>query len=187
MSRQRVFVIGASMALSACAAVFLAMPLQPRLADTLNRPVWSEAKWPFPIDQWGTGRTFKCNAADCGSEVLLYLRAKIGFCNCATGVADDDELERVGDVELAGSRTLAVGSGHAMTVHSMKGRSRAYAVGGRARSTGTAFSFAFNDRCDVIVAIAMVDGNQPGAQEAIVVEFLKGDVVRRWVETTLGL
>jgi len=24
------------------------------------QPVWTEVKWPFPIDQWGTGRAFAC-------------------------------------------------------------------------------------------------------------------------------
>ena len=57
-------------------------------------------KWPFPLDQWGTGRAFRCGAADCGAEVSLYLRPKLGFCNCATGVSDDEELDRVGDLEL---------------------------------------------------------------------------------------
>src|SRR5438105_12173048 len=68
--------------------------------DTALRPVWSEVKWPFPLDQWGTGRAFRCQAANCGAEINLYLRAKLGFCNCATGVSDDDELDRVGDLEL---------------------------------------------------------------------------------------
>ena len=39
---------------------------------------------------------------DCGTAVTLYVRAKIGFCNCTTGVADDPELERIGDFELLG-------------------------------------------------------------------------------------
>ena len=65
-----------------------------------SRAVWTEIKWPFPLDQWGTGRAFRCRAADCGAEIDLYLRAKLGFCNCATGVSDDAELDRVGDLEL---------------------------------------------------------------------------------------
>src|SRR5947209_5377416 len=56
-------------------------------------PVWTEAKWPFPIDQWGLGKAFVCSAADCGGQVQLYVRPKIGFCNCATGVSDETELE----------------------------------------------------------------------------------------------
>jgi hypothetical protein len=35
-------------------------------------PVWAEVKWPFPIDQWGTGRAFACKAADCGSEPRVH-------------------------------------------------------------------------------------------------------------------
>ena len=49
---------------------------------TAARPLWAEVKWPFPIDQWGTGRAFVCKAADCSSEVKLYLRAKLSSCNC---------------------------------------------------------------------------------------------------------
>jgi hypothetical protein len=37
------------------------------------QPAWAEVSWPFPIDQWGTGRAFACQAADCGTEVKLYL------------------------------------------------------------------------------------------------------------------
>jgi len=61
------------------------------------QPAWTEFKWPFPVDQWGIGRAFVCKPAACGVEVNVYLRPKIGFCKCATGVDDDDELERVGD------------------------------------------------------------------------------------------
>src|SRR5215468_8423286 len=68
-----------------------------------GRPVWTDAAWPFPIDQWGRGWAYQCKAADCGTEVNLYLRPKIGFCNCQTGVADDEELDRVSDVDLIGS------------------------------------------------------------------------------------
>src|SRR5215475_6875307 len=69
-----------------------------------GRATWTEVKWPFPLDQWGTGRAFRCAPADCGADVDLYLRAKLGFCNCATGVSDDAELDRVGDLELLSAR-----------------------------------------------------------------------------------
>src|SRR5436309_836410 len=55
-------------------------------------PIWTEVPWPFPMDQWGKGKAFSCTAADCGAPVTVYIRAKIGFCNCSTGVADDQEL-----------------------------------------------------------------------------------------------
>ncbi|HEY7666139.1 MAG TPA: hypothetical protein VH934_23715, partial [Xanthobacteraceae bacterium] len=66
-----------------------------RVAGAPASTVWREVKWPFPIDQWGTGRAFRCSAADCGIDITLYLRAKLGFCNCTTGVSDDTELDRV--------------------------------------------------------------------------------------------
>ena len=69
-----------------------------------GQPAWTEVAWPFPIDQWGKGKAFRCKAADCGTEVNLYIRAKIGFCNCTTGVADDDELDRISDFDLLGDK-----------------------------------------------------------------------------------
>src|SRR5215475_1335701 len=148
------------------------------------RPIWTESAWPFPIDQWGQGWAFQCKAADCGIEVNLYLRPKIGFCNCETGVADDEELDRVSDLDLIGNERSALGSGQPITVHWMKGRSRSYTVG--ARSAKSVLSLAFNSRCDVIVA-TVVAGNEPAAQEQAVLEFLNGDLVGQRVEAVLGL
>src|ERR1041384_1714902 len=87
-------------------------------------PVWTEMPWPFPTDQWGTGKAFACRSADCGTQVTVYLRAKIGFCNCTTGVADDEELDRISDFELVGNRATAQGPGRPIAVAWMKGRSR---------------------------------------------------------------
>src|SRR5262245_38593527 len=156
-------------------------------APTAPRPVWTDAKWPFPIDQWGTGRAFVCKAADCGAEVTLYLRAKLGFCNCTTGVADDEELERVGDLDLVGTQKVAVGEGRPITVHWMKGRSRAYTFGRGRSSPGSALAIAFNDRCDAISATAVVTQEHVLTYEAAVLEFLNGALVRKWAETALGI
>ena len=46
-------------------------------SDVAAHLTWVEFKWPFAIDQWGTGRAFACTAADCGAEVRLYIRAKL--------------------------------------------------------------------------------------------------------------
>ncbi|HEY6255086.1 MAG TPA: hypothetical protein VIY51_04760 [Xanthobacteraceae bacterium] len=145
--------------------------------------VWTEGTWPFPIDQWGQGWAYQCKAADCGIDVNLYLRPKIGFCNCQTGVADDEELDRVSDVDLVGGKSAALGPGRPIAVQWMKGRSRGYAVS--ARSARAVLSLAFNDRCDVIVA-TVVAGDEPVAQEQAVLEFLNGDLVRHWAEVVLG-
>src|SRR5215470_5530835 len=106
------------------------------------KPAWTEFQWPFPVDQWGIGRAFVCRPAECGVEVNLYLRPKIGFCKCATGVDDDDELERVGDQALIDGSTVALGAGRPIEVAWMKGRSRSYSVTAQAR--GRVLSIGFN-------------------------------------------
>src|SRR5262249_6977241 len=92
------------------------------------RPVWVEARWPFPIDQWGTGRAFACQAAACGAALDLYLRAKLGSCNCTTGVADDADLDRMSDFDLVGGEVSPLAAGRPVTIGWMKGRIRAYAL-----------------------------------------------------------
>ncbi len=151
------------------------------------RPVWSEVKWGFPIDQWGLGKAFRCNAGACGTDVDVFLRAKIGFCNCTTGVADDAELERVADFDLFGDQRTALGPGHPITVRWMKGRSRAYRHSDSPGQRKSTLTIAFNDRCDVIVATVAAGHNRPAELEPIVLEFLNGDTVIRWAEVTLGL
>ena len=152
-------------------------------ADTQRAPLWNEAAWPFPIDQWGQGWAYQCKAAACGVDINLYLRPKIGFCNCQTGVADDEELDRVSDVDLVGNEGSALGPGRAITVHWMKGRSRGYRVG--PPSAKSVLSLAFNERCDVIVATVVAA--DPVAQETAVLEFLNGDFVLNWAKVVLGL
>jgi hypothetical protein len=137
-----------------------------------------------PRQPVGRGWAFQCKAADCGIDVKLYLRPKIGFCNCQTGVADDEELDRVGDVDIVGSERLPLGPGQPITVHAMKGRSRGYKVG--APSAKSVLSLAFNSRCDVVVA-TVVAGGDPVAQERAVLRFLNGDLVLNRVEEVLGL
>src|SRR5437899_12640948 len=187
MSKRTVIV--AALALAAgigCTAVFLAAkpPPDAHRMSSRGQPGWTEAAWPFPIDQWGQGWAFQCKAADCGTDVNLYLRPKIGFCNCQTGVADDEELDRVSDVDLVGSERSALGAGRPITVHWMKGRSRGYTVGARAATS--VLSLAFNSRCDVIVA-TVVAADEPGAHEQAVLEFLNGDLVQHRAEVVLGL
>ena len=142
-------------------AVFLLLVacLQPvglansRQADS----IWNETKWPFLMDQWGEGRSFQCKAADCGAELNLYIRAKIGFCSGTTGVADDNELERLSDFDFMKGQATALGGGHEIDIAGMKGRLRAYAIGGPILQT-YAFSVAFNKNSDALVATITLKG-----------------------------
>jgi hypothetical protein len=151
------------------------------------QPAWNEVAWPFPMDQWGKGKAFFCKAADCGTEVTVYIRAKIGFCNCTTGVADDEELDRISDFELFENRLSALAPGKPIAVAWMKGRSRAFTIPGNPRSAQSALSVGFNDHCDAIIATALVADARPAAVEQTVLDFLNSQTVLRWAEVTLGL
>jgi hypothetical protein len=152
-----------------------------------GKPVWTEVEWPFLMDQWGKGKAFQCKAADCGTEVNLYLRAKIGFCNCTTGVSDDDELSRVGDIGIIGGNVSPLGSGRAVTVAWMKGRSRPYAVAKTFPAAESALEMALNEHCDAVVATVTVARGAAAPLEQPALDFLASDVVVRWAERTLGL
>jgi hypothetical protein len=154
---------------------------------TPSHPTFTEVQWPYPTDEWGKGKAFRCKAADCGVEVNLYIRAKIGFCNCQTGVSDDAELERLSDFRLMGEKISVLGPGRQINVAWMKGRSRAYAIADPYRAPNSALSVAFNDRCDAVVATAVVDHDHPGTIEPSVIDFLNSKVVVHWAEVTLGL
>jgi hypothetical protein len=148
---------------------------------------WTEAAWPFPMDQWGLGQAYRCAATDCGVEVVVYLRAKVGFCSATRGVADDDELERLADFDFMEGRPRALAAGHEIAVAGMAGRARAYAVSGFMRPHSRAVSIAVNSNDDALVATAMFDAASPQAVEPAVLAFLRGPVVQRWVAATLGL
>jgi hypothetical protein len=136
----------------------------------------------------GAGKAFNCKPSDCGAEINLYVRAKIGFCNCATGVADDEELERVGDLPLVASPPYsAAGPGRPIAAARMQGRSRPYLIIGSFGSPKSALAMALNDRCDVVVATAIVNGRPPISAENAVIRFLNGDVISRWADMALGL
>jgi hypothetical protein len=93
------------------------------------KPVWTETAWAFRTDPWGKGKAFRCRAEHCGAEANLYVRAKIGSCGCVTAM-DDDDVDRVGDLDLIASQRAALGPGRPIEVRWMKGRSHPYVVDG---------------------------------------------------------
>src|ERR1700761_237981 len=177
--------LGGSIVLSA----FLGWPMliQSHALTPPVHPRFTEARWPFPTDEWGEGKAFRCTAADCGSEVNVYIRPKIGFCNCLTGVSDDSELDRLSDFNLMGGKPAVLGAGHEIKIGWMKGRSRAYAVVEPYHAPGSVMAIAFNDKCDAIVATATVAHDAPDAIEPSVIEFLNSEAILHWAEMTLGL
>ena len=143
---------------------------------------WVEEKWPFPIDQWGIGQAFGCAAERCGRQLHLYLRAKIGFCRCATGVSNDNEIERVGDLELIGPDYQALASGHPVSAGIMTGRARLYAVAQPLQSALPVLTIALANKCDAIVATVITEPEAPSAVEAQALDFLRSTAVQHWVD-----
>ena len=168
----------------AVSAAVLGMRAPAKLSP--QESVWTEAKWPFALDQWGTGRAFVCMPADCGIKVDLYIRPKIGFCNCATGVSDDAELERVSDTDLVSRQARPRAAGRPVKVGWMFGRSRSYA-GFDDETNESLLSIAFNDDCDVVVALARLGDGDPTRLEPSVIAFLNSSPMVLWAKKELGL
>lgn len=145
-------------------------------------PSWSEEEWSFPTDQWGRGRAFRCPAGRCGNDVHLYIRVKIGFCRCAIGVSDDDEIERVGDLQLIGTDYKPLASGHAVTAGMMTGRARLFAVERPLQSPIPVLTIALANKCDAIVTTVMAKPDTQRVQEDEALDFLRTTAVQHWVE-----
>ena len=95
-------------------------------------------------------------------------------------VDDDDELERVSDIGLLANKTVVLGPGRPIEVGWMKGRSQSYAVAGS--TEGQVLSIAFNDQCDVIVALVTLERTNQDPIEPAVIAFLNSDRVLRWAK-----
>jgi hypothetical protein len=149
-------------------------------------PVWQETKWPFLTDEWGAGRAFLCKAADCGSEILLYLRVKVGFCSCSVGITDDDELDRLGDLPLLSDKFVGLAAGHSVRIDDMIGRSRPYQVSLPLWQSRTAVAIALHAKCDAVVATVVTQRDRLADAEQQALIFLGRDTVMQWTQAELG-
>ncbi|MCP3403009.1 MULTISPECIES: hypothetical protein [unclassified Bradyrhizobium] len=143
---------------------------------------WREIAWPFPRDGWPAGRAFRCDGACAGAE--LYARAKRGFCNCDRGVADDDEVDRVADIDLISPRFAAVAPGQEVGVGEMRGRARRYDLDMPDGVHRIAIGVALARRCDLFVAAAQGRGKASEMQRAALV-FLETQGMKDWVLAAL--
>ena len=164
----------ALVALSGAAAYQHAAPRQDERTGA-----WQEIAWPFARDGWPAGRAFRCGAVACGGEVELYLRPKIGFCNCDRGVADDDEVDRVADLDLLSERFAPIAPGDVVRIADMPGRIRAYDLNMANGLRHTAIGVAVSRRCDLLVAVAHGKADAPGMRRAAL-DFLATREMTRW-------
>ena len=143
---------------------------------------WREAAWPFLRDAWPAGRAFRCDAAHCGEEVMVYARVKKGMCDCVAGVADDEDLERVSDASLLSPRLTAEGPGEAVELGGLKTRLRRYRTEG-----GAALAVLAGGRnCNAFVAMATArHALSPQAMDSVRA-LISTPAMSRWVASQGG-
>ncbi len=145
---------------------------------------WREIAWPFPRDGWPAGRAFRCANQSCGELLELYVRPKIGFCNCDRGVADDDEVDRVADLDLISARFAPLAPGQPVGIADMAGRSRGYDLAMADGSRHRAIGFALSRRCDLLVAVAQGNG-EASAIQRVALQFLASDGMAHWMTAAM--
>ena len=145
---------------------------------------WQEIAWPFPRDGWPAGKAFRCDVAACGGDVEIYVRPKMGFCNCDRGVADDDEVDRVADLDLMSQYFAPLAPGQTVRLADMSGRIRAYDLKTSDRLPHIAIGIAVSRRCDLLVALAHGSGNAPEVQRAALV-LLASSEMTRWMTAAM--
>jgi hypothetical protein len=148
------------------AAVVLGLVSSAGIAAYVATPArgegWQDIAWPFPRDGWPSGHAWRCAAASCGAEMELYVRPKIGFCNCDSGVADDDEVDRVADLDLISPKFRPLRKGEVVRIADMAGRARPYDL-----ADGTqryAVGMAVSRKCDLMVAVVQGRAGAPELQ-----------------------
>jgi hypothetical protein len=180
--RGRLLIAFIALALSALSAVAAYQAARPMVAESISR--WQEIAWSFPRDGWPAGRAFRC--ASCGEGVELYVRPKIGFCNCDSGVADDDEVDRVADLDLISARFVPAEAGNVVHVADMAGRSRSYELKMADGAQRAAIGIALSHRCDLLVAVAQGRGAAPAELQREALNYLASGEMHRWMMASLG-
>jgi hypothetical protein len=156
--------VAAAVAAGLCVAIGLAayVSASPRVGD------WREIAWPFPRDGWPAGRAFRCGTANCGE-----------------GVADDDEVDRVADLDLISEQFRPVALGNVIHIGDMTGRSRTYALHMADGTQRSAVGIAASHRCDLLVAAAQ--GKQSASTlQRIALDLLASGEVSRWMTAALA-
>lgn len=153
---------------------------------------WREIVWPLSPTPWWPSKAFVCMATSCGGEMTLILRVKVGFCNCAEGIADDAELERISDFADLSRRHAPLAEGRMIVLAGLKGRSRPYrlqVLGTSGRSVDSVV-VGLNSGCDAVVATGVGRSEtrvDTTAAEAAISAFLESGPVRQWTRNALGL
>jgi hypothetical protein len=177
--RRWLFIVVSVLALGALSAVAAYQGGRTERVDVR----WQETAWPYPRDGWPAGRTFRC--VSCATTIEIDVRPKIGFCNCDTGVADDDEVDRVADLDLISERFAPRAAGKVVRIADMTGRARAYDLWTGGGAHRTAIGIALSHRCDLLVAVIRGEG-EARALERAALAFLEAQEMHHWMMAALG-
>ncbi|WP_406856445.1 hypothetical protein ABEG18_02110 [Alsobacter sp. KACC 23698] len=148
----------------------------------VGQAAWAEKAWPFPRDGWPPGRAFACEG--CGDDLVVYVRPKLGFCNCATGVTDDAEVDGVTDLDLIAPTFRPAGPGAPIRIGALPGRARRYVME-TPDGPRSAVGVAVSQRCDVVVAVAL--SRRPVGDDALglAVALLESEAPMGWIRQAL--
>jgi hypothetical protein len=141
---------------------------------------WHQIAWPFPRDAWPAGRAWR---GEGGIEV--YVRPKLGFCgNCETGVAADEEVDGVTDIDLLDAHFVPLQAGNRIRITDLFGRARVYRLKMKDGSLRLAEAIAVAYKCDLVVAIVV--GNVADERTRKTAhQFLESNTVQVWVNAQL--
>jgi hypothetical protein len=143
-------------------------------------PTWQEIAWPFPRDAWPPGRAFRSNGVE------VYIRPKLGFCNCATGVSGDAEVDAVTDLDLITETFTPNQPGERIEIAGMAGRTRPYTLQLPNGTTLSAVGTAISRKCDVVVAASQgPDATRRETQQSIS-SLLASPNIQDWLNSKLG-
>ena len=173
----------------ALAAVAVCLGCTPAVAGenaNASPDIWQDMKWPLAFDPWPPGRAFRCGKSDCGADIELYVRPKLGFCNCATGITEDSEIDQVGDLAAIGSDFVPFGKGRTTQVGDMKGLARNYRI---KLSSGDVHALAIvtSKKCDVVVITIASTATLPAQAEQTALTLLNSTRVLPWLVASVGI
>jgi hypothetical protein len=151
-----------------------------------SNSMWREIAWPFGRDAWPPGRAFRCIAPECGDGAEFYVRPKMGFCNCALGVSDDEEVDRVTDLDLISERFRPAAAGKPVQFAGLSGRSRSYAMEMPDGTEHLAAGIALSHKCDALVAVAHGKPPKASSLERAALDLLSSTALTEWMDSVLG-
>jgi hypothetical protein len=149
-------------------------------------PDWQEIAWPFGRDAWPVGRAFRCASAACGGAQEVYLRPKVGLCDCTRGVTGDAEVDAVSDIDLITDDFVPRADGQRVKMGGLVGIARPYLLrlpGGR---QGNAAGIVLSHRCDLVATASAGESAGQAAALKAIADLLSRRDIGKWLERQFG-